>query len=416
MLLADARRGDRRRRATSSRLAKIAALADVLRELAPDEIPPAIGFLTASPRQGRDRRGVAQPHRARCGARRRRRAEVLDVDAALDRPRRRSGCRFGSRRARASLESLAARATAAEWDFLARVILGELRTGALEGVLLDAVAKAADRPAATVRRAAMLSGDLGETALHRAHRLRRRPRRRRPRGRPTGQPMLASTAGSVAEAIQSLGRRHPSSTSSTGRASRCTAMATTCGSITRNLADITHRVPEIVDVVRALPVDRRHPRRRDPVARRGRRPAAVPGHHVAIRVRGRRLDRTATVVLRHPASRRPRSDRRAARDAAATCSSRSRGSSVCPGSSRMIRMPRPTRLTRSPRRWARGRDGQGDRLGRTPPAGAARAGSRSSRCSRSTWSSSRWSGDRVAAPDSCRTSISGARDPRRRVR
>ncbi|NKF34275.1 ATP-dependent DNA ligase, partial [Pseudomonas sp. BGM005] len=57
------------------------------------------------------------------------------------------------------------RATASEWDFLSRAMLGELRTGALGGVLLDAIARAADRPAASVRRAAMLSGDLGETAV-----------------------------------------------------------------------------------------------------------------------------------------------------------------------------------------------------------------------------------------------------------
>ncbi len=71
----------------------------------------------------------------------------------------------GSAAARSGiLGDLASRATAEEWDFLARAMLGELRTGALSGVLLDAIAQAADRPAAVVRRAAMLSGDLGETA------------------------------------------------------------------------------------------------------------------------------------------------------------------------------------------------------------------------------------------------------------
>ena len=65
----------------------------------------------------------------------------------------------------ATLRTLMAEATEREQAFIAGVLLGELRTGALEGVLMDAVARAADRPADAVRRAAMLSGDLGGTAL-----------------------------------------------------------------------------------------------------------------------------------------------------------------------------------------------------------------------------------------------------------
>ena len=88
---------------------------------------------------------------------------MLEVDAALERLAAASGAgSVGARRA--ELDDLAGRATAPEWDFLTRVILGELRTGALEGVLLDAIARASGQDAATVRRAAMLSGDLGETA------------------------------------------------------------------------------------------------------------------------------------------------------------------------------------------------------------------------------------------------------------
>ena len=62
------------------------------------------------------------------------------------------------------LRELTARATEREQGFIGRVLLGEMRTGALEGVLTDAIARAADRPGDVVRRAAMLSGDLGETA------------------------------------------------------------------------------------------------------------------------------------------------------------------------------------------------------------------------------------------------------------
>ena len=63
-----------------------------------------------------------------------------------------------------TLQTLGRRATADEQQFVTRVLIGEMRTGALEGVLVDAVAKASEVPGATVRRAVMLSGDLGETA------------------------------------------------------------------------------------------------------------------------------------------------------------------------------------------------------------------------------------------------------------
>src|SRR5690606_7205121 len=88
---------------------------------------------------------------------------IADVDRALEALAAASGS--GSAAARQDvLAELAGRATAAEWDLLARSMLGELRTGALSGVLLDAIARASGRPVAIVRRAAMLSGDLGETA------------------------------------------------------------------------------------------------------------------------------------------------------------------------------------------------------------------------------------------------------------
>src|SRR5690606_26047944 len=89
---------------------------------------------------------------------------IADVDRALEALAAASGS--GSAAARQDvLAELAGRATAAEWDLLARSMLGEMRTGALSGVLLDAIARASDRPIATVRRAAMLSGDLGDTAV-----------------------------------------------------------------------------------------------------------------------------------------------------------------------------------------------------------------------------------------------------------
>jgi len=241
--------------ATSSRLAKVAALAAVLRELAPAEMAPAVGFLLASPRQGRIGVGwrslatLETVHSDRAAL------TVLDIDAALDRLAAAGGA--GSVAARsAELEALAERATAGEWDFLSRVILGELRTGALEGVLLDAVAKASDRPLATVRRAAMLSGDLGETArialTGTADDLAAIGLEV---GRPV-QPMLASTAASTGEALGVLGGAASVEFKLDGARIQVHRDGDDVRVYTRSLADITHRVPEIVDAVRALPAER----------------------------------------------------------------------------------------------------------------------------------------------------------------
>ncbi|MGN6220198.1 MAG: ATP-dependent DNA ligase [Microbacterium sp.] len=243
--------------ATSSRLAKVAALADVLRRLDPDEIVPAVGLLLAAPRQGRLGVGwrsvtaLAVPHAEEPSL------TLTEVDAALDRLAGADGPGSAGVRS-AELEGLARRATPGEWDLLARILLGELRTGALEGVLLDAVAKAADRTPAAVRRAAMLSGDLGETALlaltGSAAELDAVGLRV---GRPV-MPMLASTAGSTTEALAGLGADGSAVAASVeykldGARIQVHRDGDEVHVYTRSLAEITHRVPEIVDAVRALP-------------------------------------------------------------------------------------------------------------------------------------------------------------------
>ncbi|BAS10114.1 probable DNA ligase [Arthrobacter sp. Hiyo4] len=107
---------------------------------------------------------------------------MADLDAALDRLLVTAGAGSAAERA-ATLRLLTAAATEREQAFIAGVLLGELRTGALEGVLTDAVARAADRPVDAVRRAAMLSGDLGGPPC-----LRSRERR------PSSTPSASSSA------------------------------------------------------------------------------------------------------------------------------------------------------------------------------------------------------------------------------
>lgn len=239
--------------ATSSRLAKIDAIADLLSRADPSEIPVVVGLLLASPRQGRlgvGWRGIAALDIAHAVAPT---LTVSDVDASLEALATTSGS--GSATARSTiLGALASRASAAEWDFLARAMLGELRTGALSGVLLDAIARAAHRPPTIVRRAAMLSGDLGETARValtgtegelEAVGLRV--------GRPV-LPMLAATASTPTAALEITGKASVEYKLDGARI-QVHRHGDEVGVYTRSLADITHRVPELVEIVRALPVN-----------------------------------------------------------------------------------------------------------------------------------------------------------------
>lgn len=238
--------------ATSSRLAKIDALAELLARADTSELPIVVGLLLAAPRQGRlgvGWRGLAAIEIAHADEST---LTVGDVDDSLDALASTSGS--GSAAGRTGiLVDLGSRATAAEWDFLVRAMLGELRTGALSGVLLDAIARAADRPAALVRRAAMLSGDLGATARIaltgaegdlEAVGLQV--------GRPV-LPMLASTAATASEALQVTGEASVEYKLDGARI-QVHRHGDEVGVYTRSLADITHRVPEIVEIVRSLPV------------------------------------------------------------------------------------------------------------------------------------------------------------------
>lgn len=238
--------------AASSRLAKIDALAQLLARADAVELPTLVGLLLASPRQGRLGVGWRGLTALDASHDETPTLALTDVDAAFDELVAASGS--GSAAARtAVLIALASRATAAEWDFLARAMLGELRTGALSGVLLDAIAQAADRPVAVVRRAAMLSGDLGETAVVA---LAGTAQELEAVGLAVGRPVLPMLAGTAATPTAALG--------STGRASveykldgariQVHRHGDDVAVFTRSLADITHRVPEIVEIVRALPV------------------------------------------------------------------------------------------------------------------------------------------------------------------
>ncbi|MEV4774052.1 ATP-dependent DNA ligase [Microbacterium sp. LWH12-1.2] len=251
MMLADAVTTTEEVATTSSRLAKIESVAGLLRRAAPDEILPLTGLLLASPRQGRlgvGWRGISALDVTHADAPT---LSITDVDAALTALATVLGSGSAAARSR-HLSELAARATAEEWDFLARAMLGELRTGALGGVLLDAIARAADRDPATVRRAAMLSGDLGETALLA---LTGTAEQLDAVGLVVGRPvlpMLAATAATPTAALEITGDASVEYKLDGARI-QVHRRGDDVGVFTRSLADITHRVPEIVEIVRGLP-------------------------------------------------------------------------------------------------------------------------------------------------------------------
>ena len=161
----------------------------------------------------------------------------------------------GSQARRAGLVAdLFAAATETEQMFLRRLLGGELRQGALAGVMADAVAKAAGVPAATVRRAAMLGGDLpavaaaaltgGEAALS-DFTLRT--------GQPVG-PMLAQTATGVTEALERLGGEAVFEAKLDGARVQIHRSGDDVSIYTRSLDDVTARLPEVVEATLALPV------------------------------------------------------------------------------------------------------------------------------------------------------------------
>jgi len=237
--------------ATSSRLAKVARLTACLREAAPGEVRVAVAYLSGELPQGTVGVGWAALRDPPAPA-----AEptldVLEVDAAVSRLQAIAGP--GSQAARREeLATLFARATEPEQRLLIGLFLGELRQGALEGVMTEAVAKSADVPVADVRRAAMLAGDLAvvaDAAIRDGSdglaRFRLTPLR------PVG-PMLAQTAGDIAGALERVDAPYLE-WKLDGARIQAHRDGDDVAVFTRNLADITDRVPEIVSVIRALEV------------------------------------------------------------------------------------------------------------------------------------------------------------------
>jgi DNA ligase-1 len=238
--------------ATSRRLEKIARLAALLQEAGPLEAEVVVALLTGSPRQG----SIGLGHAAISGTADAAPAAtstltVTELDSAFGALARIQGA--GSARERAArLRDLFARATRAEQQFLRRLLYGELRHGALEGVMVEAVAKAAGLGVHIVRRAAMMAGSLaqvatpalegGEPALAIFSVQVMRP----------VQPMLAQSANTVDEALDEIGRA-TLELKLDGARIQIHKSGGDVRIYSRTLHDVTGSVPEIVSLVEQLP-------------------------------------------------------------------------------------------------------------------------------------------------------------------
>ncbi len=239
--------------ATRSRSAKVAALAALLRGLAPEEVAPAVGFLTGVPRQGRIGVGWRTAFSVEAQPANDPSLSVLDLDRALSRLATIAGA--GSVATRQQLlADLFGRATAAEVSFVRRLLTGELRQGALAGVMADAVAKAAGVPLTVVRRAAMLSGDLGRIATMALEGGRSALESVTLAVLNPIEPMLAATAADVTEALALVGAASVEWKLDGARV-QVHRQGSEVRTFTRNLNDITHRLPGVVAIAHALPVD-----------------------------------------------------------------------------------------------------------------------------------------------------------------
>jgi DNA ligase-1 len=249
-LLAEVVAASRRVAETSSRSEKVAILAELLQGLEPDELAPAVGFLTGVPRQGRVGVGYRTVYAIDATPATEPSLTIEELDRAISGVQVLSGA--GSAAARGEiLAELLGRATEPEAGFVKRLFTGELRQGALAGLMIDAVAKAAAVPGPLARRALMLSGDLSRTA---ELALTRGAEGLREVGleifRPI-LPMLASTAASAEEAVGSFARSSVE-WKLDGIRIQVHRRGDQVRIYTRNLNDRTETLPGIVAAVRRL--------------------------------------------------------------------------------------------------------------------------------------------------------------------
>ena len=251
-LLAELVETSRRVAGTASRNAKIETLARFLRTLEPREIALGVSWLSGETRQGRSGVGYALLRDAGgVVAAAVPSLELLDVDAALQQIAASTGAGSKAQRIRL-LAALLARATAEEHDFLARLLLGELRQGALESLMIDAVAEAASLPPPTVRQAAMVAHGIASVAFAALTEGSEGLRQFALVFMQPIAPMLAQPAETVHDALQAFGTA-AFEWKVDGARLQVHKVGDDVRVFTRNRNDVTASAPEIVAALRAVP-------------------------------------------------------------------------------------------------------------------------------------------------------------------
>jgi len=239
--------------ATAARLAKVRTIAARLRALDADEIEIGALYLSGAAPQGRFGIGFAVLQDALSGTTETPPTLTLrEVDRRLGEIAVMRGAGATALRAEA-LRALFALATEAERDFLMKLLIGELRQGALAGVMTDAIAAAAELPPTPVRRAMMYAKNVG--AVARVALLEGEP------GLATFQlevlspvaPMLAQTAADPADALRQLGGEAAFELKMDGARIQVHKAGDVVRIYTRNLNDVGIAVPEILELAHALP-------------------------------------------------------------------------------------------------------------------------------------------------------------------
>ncbi len=237
---------------TPGRLDKRDLVAAHLAGLDLDDLAHAVTWLTGRPFPATDPRvlnvrGLPEPDAAPAGPPLR----LGDVAAGFADAARAEGP--GSRQARIGrLRALAARASELERETLGRIVTGEMRTGVSDGLMLEAIARAAGAPLAAVRRAALFLGDLAAVARVARAEGAEALRSLGPRLFVPLLPMLAEVAGDVDAALAAHRGRTALEFKYDGARIQLHADGARVAIWSRGLSDVTASLPDVVAVARQL--------------------------------------------------------------------------------------------------------------------------------------------------------------------
>jgi len=239
---------------TSARSVKTRLLADFLRTLDLEELEVAVLYLSGEIRQGRIGIGPSVLRACAQAPASTPSLPLAEVDHAFDELMAISGSGSSARRA-TMLQALFARATQQEQGFLVRLLAGDLRQGALAGVMVDAIAKATDVPIAEVRRAAMYESNLGAIARAAVAHGSAGLTRFQLKVMAPVDPMLAQTAKDVDEALETLQGDVAFEWKMDGARIQVHKQGDLVRIFTRGLNEVTAAIPEIAEQARLLPAD-----------------------------------------------------------------------------------------------------------------------------------------------------------------